>query len=70
MKFWQGFVLGVLVTLVIGATFLPSIISESHARQEVFYQGKTVFVKSPEENLRAAPSGDKLGLLYKVTSMV
>lgn len=70
MKFWQGFILGVLVTLVIVVTLIPSSIPESHARQEVFYQGKTVFIKSPEENLRATPSGDKVGLLYKGAGMV
>jgi hypothetical protein len=38
----------------------------------VFYQGKTAFVKVAEENLRATPSptGEKIGVLYKGTSMV
>lgn len=72
MKFWQGFVVGVLVTIVLTVSFQPSLLSAVQAWQEAFYQGKTVFVKTAEENLRAAPSptGEKIGVLAKGSGMV
>ncbi len=57
-KFAAGFISGLLLgaaVLVIG--------------QESFYKGKTVYVKVPEENLRATPGGDKFGNVLKGTSM-
>ena len=71
-KFWQGFVAGVVVTLVVMVTLLPSHVPAGQAQQEAFYQGKTVFVKAAQENLRAAPeaNGEKLGMLNKGTAMV
>jgi len=72
MKFWQGFVAGVLATIVIMVSLQPATISAVHAWQEAFYQGKTVFVKVAEENLRAAPAptGEKIGVLSKGAGMV
>jgi hypothetical protein len=71
-KFWQGFIAGVVVTLVVIVNLLPSRIPAGLAQQEAFYQGKTVYVKAAQENLRAAPaaSGEKLGMLNKGTAMV
>lgn len=71
-KFWQGFVAGTVVTLVVVVNLLPSHIPAGQAQQEAFYQGKTVYVKAAQENLRAAPeaSGEKLGVLNKGTAMV
>jgi hypothetical protein len=71
-KFWQGFIAGVVVTLVIVMNLLPSRVPAGQAQQEAFYQGKTVYVKTAQENLRAAPAatGDKLGMLNKGTAMV
>ncbi len=71
-KFWQGFVAGVVVTLVIVVNLLPSRVPAGQAQQEAFYQGKTVFVKAAQENLRAAAdaNGEKLGVLSKGTAMV
>jgi hypothetical protein len=72
MKFWQGFVAGVLATIVIMVSLQPATVSAVHAWQEAFYQGKTVFVKTAEENLRAspAPTGEKIGVLAKGAGMV
>jgi len=72
MKFWQGFIAGVVVTMVLMVSLTPAMISAVQAWQEAFYQGKTVFVKTAEENLRAAPSptGEKIGVLSKGASMV
>lgn len=72
MKFWQGFVAGVVLTIVIMVSLPPAMISSVQAWQESFYQGKTVFVKTAEENLRAAPTatGEKIGMLNKGASMV
>ncbi len=71
-KFWQGFVAGTVVTLVVVVNLLPSRVPAGQAQQEAFYQGKTVYVKAAQENLRAAPeaSGEKLGVLNKGTAMV
>jgi parvulin-like peptidyl-prolyl isomerase len=71
-KFWQGFIAGVVVTLVVVVNLLPSRVPAGQAQQEAFYQGKTVYVKAAQENLRAAPeaSGEKLGMLNKGTAMV
>ncbi|MCI0699213.1 peptidylprolyl isomerase [candidate division KSB1 bacterium] len=71
-KFWQGFVAGAVVTLVVVVNLLPSRVPAGQAQQEAFYQGKTVYVKAAQENLRAAPeaSGEKLGVLNKGTAMV
>jgi parvulin-like peptidyl-prolyl isomerase len=72
MKFWQGFVAGVLTAIVLMLGLQPSMVSAVQAWQEAFYQGKTVFVKVAEENLRAAPSptGEKIGVLTKGAGMV
>jgi len=72
MKFWQGFAAGVLATFLIMISLTPSMISAGHAWQEAFYQGKTVFVKAAEENLRATPSptGEKIGVLSKGAGLV
>ncbi len=72
MKFWQGFIAGVVAAMVIMVSWPSSIISTVQAWQESFYQGKTVFVKTAEENLRAAPAatGEKIGVLSKGASMV
>jgi hypothetical protein len=70
MKFWYGFVVGVLVTLILVVNFLPTIVPKGHAQQEVFYQGKTVFVKAAEENLRSSPGGERIGTLYKGANML
>lgn len=72
MKFWLGFVVGILTTIVLMVSFQPSLISTVQAWQESFYQGKTVFVKTAEENLRAAPTstGEKIGVLAKGSGMV
>jgi hypothetical protein len=72
MKFWPGFVAGVLTTIVIMVSLQPSLIPAAPAWQELFYQGKTVFLKTAEENLRAAPSptGEKIGVLTKGAGMV
>ncbi|MDZ7289271.1 MAG: peptidylprolyl isomerase [candidate division KSB1 bacterium] len=71
-KFWQGLIVGVVATLIMIVNVLPSLIPAGQAQQEAFYQGKTVFVKVAEENLRAAPAptGDRLGVIFKGTSMV
>lgn len=71
-KFWQGFVAGTVVTLVVVVNLLPSRVPAGQAQQEAFYQGKTVYVKAAQENLRAAPEagGEKLGVLNKGTAMV
>jgi len=72
MKFWQGFVVGVVVTIVIMVSLPSAMISSVQAWQESFYQGKAVFVKTAEENLRATPTatGEKIGVLSKGASMV
>jgi hypothetical protein len=72
MKFWQGFVAGVLTVIVLMVGLQPSMVSAVQAWQEAFYQGKTVFVKVAEENLRATPSptGEKIGTLTKGAGMV
>jgi len=72
MKFWQGFVAGVVVTIVMMVSLPPAMISAVQAWQESFYQGKPVFVKTAEENLRKTPSptGEKIGVLSKGASMV
>ncbi len=71
-KFWQGFVAGMVVTLVVVVNLLPARIPAGQAQQEAFYQGKAVYVKTAQENLRAAPAatGEKLGVLNKGTAMV
>jgi hypothetical protein len=70
-KFLLGFIVGVVVTLVVVVN-LPSVISVVRAQQEAFYQGKTVFVKTPQENLRktASTNGEKIGVLSNGTPMV
>jgi hypothetical protein len=70
-KFLLGFFAGVVVASVIVVN-LPSVISAGRAQQEAFYQGKTVFVKTPQENLRATASanGEKLGVLNNGAAMV
>ncbi|GEM_PF-537627 len=72
MKFWQGFFAGVVLTMVIMVSLPPAMISAVQAWQESFYQGKTVFVKAAEENLRTTPSptGEKIGVLSKGAGMV
>jgi len=72
MKFWRGFVAGVSAAIVLMIGLQPSTISAVHAWQESFYQGKMVYVKAAEENLRAvpAPTGEKIGVLSKGASMV
>jgi len=72
MKFWQGFFAGVVMTMVIMVSLPSAMISTVQAWQESFYQGKAVFVKAAEENLRATPSptGEKIGVLSKGASMV
>lgn len=72
MKFWQGFFAGVVLAIVIMVSLPPAMISAVQAWQESFYQGKAVFVKTAEENLRATPSptGEKIGVLSKGASMV
>jgi len=72
MKFWQGFFAGVVLTIVLMVSLPPAMISTVQAWQESFYQGKSVFVKTAEENLRATPSptGEKIGVLSKGASMV
>jgi len=72
MKFWQGFIVGVVMTFIIMVSLPPSVVSTVQAWQEVFYSGKTVFVKAAEENLRFTPSpiGDKIGVLYKGAGLV
>jgi hypothetical protein len=57
-KYFAGFLSG----LVLGATVLV-------IAQEAFYKGKMVFVKVPEENLRATPGGEKIGALVKGAPM-
>ncbi len=71
-KFWQGFIAGVVVTVVVVVNLLPSLIPASRAQQEAFYQGKTVYVKTAQENLRTTPSatGEKIGMLNKGATMV
>ncbi len=58
----KKFVAGFLSGLVLGATVLV-------IAQEAFYKGKVVFIKVPEENLRAKPGGEKVGALVKGTAM-
>jgi peptidyl-prolyl cis-trans isomerase C len=70
-KFWQGFLIGSLLTLVVAANLAPSIFAKAQAQQEeVFYRGKGAFVKTAEENLRAAPGGERIGVLYKGANMI
>lgn len=70
-KFLLGVVVGVVFAFIIVIN-LPSVISAGRAQQEAFYQGKTVFVKTPQENLRAtaSPTGEKIGVLNKGAVMV
>ncbi len=58
----KKFAVGFLSGLLLGAAVMV-------IGQETFYKGKTVYVKVPEENLRATPGGDKLGSVVKGASM-
>jgi hypothetical protein len=72
MKFWQGFVAGVVTAIVSMVSLGTAMLPAARAWQESFYQGKTIFVKTAEENLRAAPSptGEKIGALAKGATLV
>ncbi|MFQ5706050.1 MAG: peptidylprolyl isomerase [bacterium] len=57
--------------MVLAMTVLALILSTYLAYAFIEYpRGRTLYVKVPTENLRAAPGGDKLGSLHKGTSMV
>ncbi len=59
----RKFATGVLVGVVFSLTLVA-------LAGEVFYKGKKVWVIAPEENLRAAPNGKKLGSVLKGTPMI